>query len=235
MSAQAIETRIRRRAAFRGPAAELWTRVAGRLRLGLYAEQKRYGLGRDLAVPLEPPNAKIPITVRPLEDADLPALFAHEVADDDIAERLEVAWRHAFIEKGARGGFVAIDSGNGTPCYVQWLLGSRDNGFIAKLGGFPALAAHEALLENAYTPPAFRGLGIMAAAMALIAARAADFGASHVLTFVAAGNIASLRGCQRAGFHPEIVHHRTNFCFGTIRRDRFEALPAGDPLRTAHF
>ena len=235
MSAQAIEPRIRRRAAFRGPAAELATRVAGRLRLGLYAEQKRYGLGRDLAVPLEPPDAKIPITVRPLEDADLPALFAHEVAEGDIAERLEVAWRHAFIEKGAHGGFVAIDGRNGAPCYVQWLLGSRDNGFIAKLGGFPALAAHEALLENAYTPPAYRGLGIMAAAMALIAARAADFGAGHVLTFVAAGNIPSLRGCQRAGFHPEIVHHRTNFCFGTIRRDRFETLPAGDPLRTAHF
>lgn len=235
MTVQAIEPQVRRREGFRGPPAELWTRVVGRLHLGLYAEQKRYGLGRDLAVPIERPNANIPITVRPLERRDLPALFSHEVAEDDLAERLEIAWRHAFIEKGARGGFVAIDSRNDTPCYVQWLFGARDNDFIEKLGGFPALAVHEALLENAYTPAAYRGFGIMAAAMALIAERAADFGATHVLTFVADRNIASLKGSQRAGFHPELVHHRTNICFGAIRLDRFETLPDGDPLRTARF
>ena len=82
--------------------------------------------------------------------------------------------------------------------HVQWLLSPRDNGFIEKLGGFPPLAEGEALLENAYTPPAFRGLGVMAAAMAQIAERASDFGGRKVLTFVATDNVASLKGCQRA-------------------------------------
>jgi GNAT superfamily N-acetyltransferase len=162
--------------------------------------------------------------VRPPENRDVSSLFFSDIAETDLAERLEPAWRLAFIDKGARGGFVAIDSRSDTPCYVQWLFGPRDNDFIQKLGGFPVLSAHEALLENAYTPPPYRGLGIMSVAMARIAERASEFGARHVLTFVGEQNIASLKGCQRAGFHPHMLHHRTSF-----------QLPDGDPRRTAKF
>src|SRR5580700_9078274 len=189
--------------------AELATRLAGRWKLGLRAELTRYGLLRDLTHNFAAPGAKIPLAVRPL-------------ADRDLAERLEVAWRRAFIEKGARGGFVAIDERTATPCYVQWLLSPRDNALIKKLGGFPPLADGEALLENAYTPPAYRGLGVMAAAMAQIAERARDFGSRKVLTFVATDNIASLKGCQRSGFYPHLLHRRTRLGFGLITRDRFE-------------
>ena len=143
--------------------------------------------------------------------------------------------RRNFLAKGAHNGFVAIDQRNGAPCYVQWLFGARDNAFVSQLKGFPVLAPHQALLENAYTPPAYRGFGIMSAAMALIAERAADIGARHVLTFVGLDNIASLKGCQRAGFNPLILHRATRLGFGMIRRDRFEELPQGDPRRTAKF
>ena len=216
--------------------AQIRIRVTGRLKLGLSAKRlTRYGLCRDLALSIEKPSAKIPISVRPLQDGDLASLFSFDLAQNSLGERLEVAWRRAFIDKGARGGFVAIDERSQTPCYVQWLLSSQDNDFIRKLGGFPALEPHEALLENAYTPPKYRGLGIMSAAMALIAEHAAEFGARHVLTFVEEHNIASLKGCQRAGFYPQMLHHRTRFVFGLICRDRFEKLPDGDPRRTAKF
>ena len=233
MIAEAVRRHAGDGAILQSRLAQLCARVAGRLKLGLYAQSTRYGLCRDLAQTIEKPSAKIPITVRPLRDGDLASLFSSD--SRDLAERLEVAWRLAFVEKGARGGFVAIDTRSDTPCYVQWLFSARENDFIARLGGFPALTAHEALLENAYTPPAYRGLGIMSAAMALIAERAADFGARYVLTFVGAENIASLKGCQRAGFHPHLMHHRTRFCFGLIARDRFELLGDGDPRRAARF
>lgn len=208
-------------------------RVVGRWREGLYAEFTRYGLCRDLALPFANPSAKIPISVRPLEDRDLAALFPDEA--DCIDERLEIARRLAFVEKGARGGFVAIDARNDTPCYVQWLFGARDNDFVRRLGGFPVLEAEQALLENAYTPPSYRGLGIMSAAMASIAERAKDIGARTVLTFVDDRNIASLKGCRRAGFYPDLLHHRLRLAFGLIARDRFEKLPENDPRRTAQF
>jgi RimJ/RimL family protein N-acetyltransferase len=233
MTAQAVE--FDSSAGSRDRLAELATRLAGRWKLGLRAELTRHGLLRDLSHKFPPPGAKIPLAVRPLADRDLAALFGHAGASTELAERLEVAWRRAFIEKGARGGFVAIDERSATPCYVQWLLSPRDNAFIEKLGGFPPLADGEALLENAYTPPAYRGLGVMAAAMAQIAERASDFCARKVLTFVATDNIASLKGCQRAGFHPHLLHRRTRVGFGLITRDRFETLPEGDPRRSVKF
>ncbi|MGC1359014.1 MAG: GNAT family N-acetyltransferase [Xanthobacteraceae bacterium] len=235
MTAHAIELDPGASARWRAPVGELATRVAGRWKLGLRAELTRYGLLRDVSQKFNPPAAKIPLAVRPLNDRDLPALFGHASPASELTERLEVAWRHAFIEKGARGGFVAVDERSDTPCYVQWLLSPRDNGFIEKLGGFPPLAEGEALLENAYTPPTFRGLGVMAAAMAQIAERASDFGGRKVLTFVATDNVASLKGCQRAGFYPHLLHRCTRRAFGLITRDRFETLPEGDPRRTTKF
>ena len=219
----------------RNRVVDMRARVAGRLKLGLFATFTRYGLCRDLSQPIERPAAKIPIAVRPLQDGDLPSLFSSEVGQNDLGEKLEVAWRRAFIAKGARGGFVAIDTRNATPCYVQWLFGSRDNEFVRRLGGFPALEPDEALLENAYTPPAYRGFGIMSAAMALIAECAGSTGARHVLTFVDQDNLPSLKGCQRAGFYPRSLHRRTRIGFGLITRDRFETLPDGDPRRRAKF
>ncbi|HXL67075.1 MAG TPA: GNAT family N-acetyltransferase [Xanthobacteraceae bacterium] len=233
MTAHAVE--LDPGAGSRSGLGELGARLAGRWKLGLYAELTRYGLVRDLSHNFQAPGAKIPLAVRPLADRDLAALFGHAGAATELSERMEVAWRRAFIEKGARGGFVAIDERSATPCYVQWLLSPRDNAFIKKLGGFPPLADGEALLENAYTPPAYRGLGVMAAAMAQIAERASDFSARKVLTFVATDNIASLKGCQRAGFYPHLLHRRTRFGFGLITRDRFETLPEGDPRRSMKF
>jgi RimJ/RimL family protein N-acetyltransferase len=213
---------------------QMRTRVAGRLKLGLHATLTRYGLCRDLTEPLQTPKAKIAITVRRLKERDLASLFTLGEGQP-LDEHLEVAWRRAFIEKGARLGYVAVDTRTDTPCYVQWLFGADDNDFVARVGGFPLLASHQALLENAYTPPAYRGLGIMSEAMALIAEHATWIGAREVLTFVDQYNVASLKGCQRAGFYPRLLHHRTRFGFGLITRDSFEDLRDGDPRRTARF
>ena len=212
----------------------LGSRVAGRLQLGLQARFTRYGLCRKLAAPLELPKAKIPIAVRPLEERDYAALFAAG-NDQDPADRKEAAVRLSFIAKGARRGFVAADTRTDTACYVQWLFGAQDNDFIRRLKGFPPLQTGQALLENAYTPPAYRGLGIMSVAMALIAERAPEVGAQEVFTFVGVDNIASLKGCQRAGFHPALLHDCVRLGYGMIRRDRFEPLPDTDPRRGKKF
>ena len=71
--------------------------------------------------------------------------------------------------------------------------------------------------------------------MALIAERGGDIGAREVITFVNLENIPSLKGCQRAGFHPDLLHHRTRLAFGLITRDHFERLPASDPRRIEKF
>jgi GNAT superfamily N-acetyltransferase len=200
------------------------TRVAARLQLGVYTELVRYGLCRNLATPIQQPVAKIPISVRPLQEDDLAALFACS-NQQDVGERKEIAWRLAFVEKGARRGFVAIDRRTGAPCHVQWVFGPDDNAFVQGLKGFPSLEAHQALIENVYTRPSYRRLGIMSAAMAMISECAAEQGAREVLTFIPHDNTASLKGAQRAGFRPLMLHQSTRIGFGLIRTDKFDKLP----------
>jgi hypothetical protein len=44
----------------------------------------------------------------------------------------------------------------------------------------------------------------MSAGMSMIAEKATDLGARYVVTFVGTDNIASLKGCERAGFLPYV-------------------------------
>ncbi len=214
---------------------QLRIRIGGRLQLGLYSKSMRYGLCRDLGVPFERPSAKIPLEVRAATAADLRSLLSFNDSQNSDHDRLELAWRRAFADKGAKRCFVAVDLRSNTPCYMHWLFNAADNAFLRQFGSFPRLEPHEALMENAYTPPKYRGLGIMSAAMAWIAERAADIGASHVITFVDEHNVASLKGCQRAGFNPHLLHHRAQVGFGLLKRNSFEALSESDPRRTLKF
>ena len=199
--------------------------IEGRVKLGLHSNFTRYGLRRDLTVPITTPSAKIPVSVRPLLPSDIPLLLPENNDHLEPHERVQIAWRVSFLAKAPKGCFVAVDERTGKPCYMQWLFSSSQNPLIRKLGGFPDLEPDEALLENAFTPVEYRGLRIMSAAMALIAERAADFGARYVLTFVGDDNIPSLKGCARAGFHPHLLNKRVRHLYGMYNSNTFEKLP----------
>lgn len=205
-------------------------RIGWRVRKGLYTYTWRFGLRRTLAEQIEPPRAKIPLRVRPFEAGDEEALFGHRHTQTDAEDAEEVRYRLEHLEADIPTPYVAIDEATGTPCYMQWLMGADQNRKIqARHWGFPILARNEALLENAYTPPAYRGKHIMAEAMYLIAERARDFGADYAMTFVAGDNIPSLKGCKRAGFNIYLVHERRDFGFGLYDRNSYTVLPEGDP------
>jgi len=68
--------------------------------------------------------------------------------------------------------YVLEEVRSGRPCHVQWLTDPGYGDAVRRSGALPVLAADEAMLENAFTPKGFRGLGAMAAAVYLIAERA---------------------------------------------------------------
>ncbi|MFC5139321.1 GNAT family N-acetyltransferase [Actinomycetospora rhizophila] len=183
--------------------------TAKRLGQRVSSSHHAYGLKRDLTLPHETPVAKIPIAVRPLTDADVPRIL-DEHAEVDEAERWERHTRVRLLERGIGSPYVAVDPDD-DPCYVQWLFGPRENDEVREFfhGIFPELGADEALLEGAFTPTRHQGKRIMSAGMSMIAEKAADLGARHVLTFVGVENIASLKGCERAGFLPAIDRWET--------------------------
>lgn len=204
-----------------GRFSEIGAKVGKRLRTGPYKTYLGYGLRRDLNAPLVAPQAKIPIEVREFRDSDAQDLLA---GNADPKEQWEVDWRREVVAMRLPTCYVAVDQRNGTPCYMQWLTGAEHNGRLAAVGPFPTLERDEALLENAFTPPAYRGMGIMSAAMAMIAERGRDIGARFVITFVDFDNAASLKGCERAGFFPYVVRRQTQYGFGLVRTVDFEPL-----------
>jgi hypothetical protein len=168
----------------------------------IYSEDTFYGLRRDLLLPFEAPPAKIPIRIRPLRNDDIAKILRknESASDEDLKNHL----RRLFIfRSGMPTCYVAI-TGNDEPCYMQWLIGPQENEKILNQfrGGFPPLGPDEMLLEGAYTPLIYRGLGIMSCAMAKIAELGKEFGARRVITFVHDVNESALKGCQRAGFLP---------------------------------
>jgi GNAT superfamily N-acetyltransferase len=173
-------------------------------RVRLYSRRDAVGLRRDLSLPFAVPPAKIPLSVRPLRSDDDLAFIAAVPALDAQAARGRLDQRR-LLRAEIPTCWIAVDP-NGTTCYMQWLIASRDNALVgARWGGlFPELQPDEALLEGAYTAESHRGQGIMSHAMARIAERARDFGARQVVTFVGRSNVASLKGCERAGFAPYV-------------------------------
>jgi GNAT superfamily N-acetyltransferase len=166
-------------------------------------------LRRDLEAPHTRPKAAIDITVRPLTEADVPKILhaGREVPADDVLYRSRRRW---LLESGLGTCYAAVTAED-EPCYVQWLMGEQDNARIQSYfgGAFPVLEPGTALLEGAFTPPQFRGKGIMGLAMSLIAEKATDLGARYVITVVGTDNYPSLKGCEKANFFPYLYREVT--------------------------
>ncbi|MFB3925432.1 MAG: GNAT family N-acetyltransferase [Syntrophales bacterium] len=169
----------------------------------LHSEDTYFGLRRDLSVPFDSPEAKVPIDIRPLRKNDLSIIFGSSGRGLTAHELKDHMRRNLLLRANIPTCYAAVIHDD-TPCYIQWLIGPEHNEQIQKhfKGGFPPLGPDEALLEGAYTPPAYRGLGIMSRAMSMIAEKAVEFGARRAITFVCYDNISALKGCRSAGFVP---------------------------------
>ena len=196
-------------------------RMIGR---GFYSNQKILCLRRDLEVPFKTPAAKIALSIRPLLDEDVSELLE---SGSDVAERLK---RKLFLKEKVPTCYVAVTE-DGHPCYMQWLMLAEQNKSIQAYfkGVFPRLKQNEGLLEFAFCLEKYRGMGIMQHSMAEIATKGKESGARWIITFVRADNIPSLKGCNRAGFSPYLVHeHKWRFFFC---RSEVRMLPTNAPHR----
>jgi len=200
--------------------------IVTKLRERLWSDATFYCLRRDLDLPFEPPAPKIPVTVRKATQEDARSLFALNlpgISPDEVLERVS---RMSLFQSGIPTFYVGVTADN-KPCYVQWLMAASENARLQEHfhGLFPLLAPDEALLEGAFTPESYRGLGIMGYATARIAEKARELGARYVLTFADANNIPSLKGGQRAGFVPYSI--RRSAWRGFRLHVVFTPLPAG--------
>jgi hypothetical protein len=172
----------------------------------LYGNNSSVGLRRDLSIPFQVPAANLEINIRPLQpDDDL--AFLHCGEEEESFTRFA---QLRMTKLSLPTCYVAVTS-NGSICYMQWLIPSTENERIQAIFGnlFPRLKTDEALLECAYTVPAYRGQRIMSCAMAQIAEKAKQFGARWAFTFPGRDSEAAIKGCVRAGFEPYILRHES--------------------------
>lgn len=192
----------------------------------LHSTEKSICLRRDLGLRFDSPRAAINLSITPLDPSHAQKLFELETQHTDLPAFKDLINRLNLHRAGIGTCYTAVDGGD-EPCYMQWLIGPNDNQKLRAMyrEGMLQLRADEMLLEGAFTRPAFRGKGVMAEAMAHIAEKGRDAGARWVITFVKEDNIASLKGCQKAGFEPYMLKYTQWQFFKST--SRFEVLPAG--------
>ena len=180
-----------------------------------YANDVSYILRRDLKIPLTPhPVAKIPIKVRPIRRDDVPII---------VAERPR---RLPALRADIPTCYVGCTE-SGAICYTQWLIASEQQQRLKThfKGQLSPYDRDTVLLEFAYTFEQYRGQGIMADAMAQIAEKGIGLGARWAITYVEHDNVASLKGCARAGFRPYML--RFEKWRGLHLSQSFDLLPEG--------
>ena len=115
----------------------------------------------------------------------------------------EILRRISFHGRGFESCYMATTD-TGEVCHMAWLLSASHNGLIASQypPGTSKLKEDEALLENIFTFPRYRGKGVMTAVTAELANLAREQGFRRLVAYVDVENKTSLRAFHRAGFHP---------------------------------
>ena len=101
------------------------------------------------------------------------------------------------------------------PCARVWLIDASENKKLKSIWGkrFPQLKKDEVLLENVFTVPKYRGMGIIPAFLYDVAETSKDLGAKYAITFGEVKNKNTSRSYNYAGFSPYIVRRVSYFLF----------------------
>lgn len=168
-----------------------------------------FGFKLDLEHGLKKRRALIPISTRLSQKGD--EIYFLDNKTTGLIEKLNTC-------------YVAINK-EGIPCFRGWLIDSSQNGKLKQFWGntFPTLAKDEMLIENVFTNPKFRGLGIFPSVLGQISEIARELGANYTISFGEISNKNTTRSMTYAGFKPYIL--RTVRWFLFIKWVRFGPIP----------
>lgn len=163
------------------------------------SEEVAYGFKRDLEVRYAKPRTLLKISTRVYKQND--GQFFTERKNDGLINEFHTC-------------YVGVTK-EGIPCCHLWLIDASQNEKLKKVWGntFPTLGKHELLVENVYTVPKYRGLGIFPGFLDDIVEKGRALGAKSIISFGEASNINLSRSFVYAGFQPYIVRRKKWFLF----------------------
>jgi len=187
--------------------ATLLLRIAGptillvQLKRQIYSRGVFLGLEKDLRTDGYHVTSGVDYRLGVASPEDIQEVFenAKRESRESAIELIQRIW---FYDAGFHNCYVARTADSNELCYMQWMLSCADSDLIVSSfdGKFPRLGDDEVLLENAYTFEKFRGKRVMPAVELELADIARQKGFKRMITYVREDNIASLKGCERAGF-----------------------------------
>jgi hypothetical protein len=184
----------------------------------LYANQQSLILRCDMQAPHPLPAAKIQLHLR-------------TVLVEDLAGIIQERPRRLPILLEAIPTCYLLTTPEGEPAYMQWVvLAPEWERFKPYFAGnlHKELEADECIFEFAYTFQKFRGLGVMAAGIRMVALRTLEQypQLKWAYTYVLDTNIPSVKGCRNAGFVPYML--RREQWRAMSMRQEFCPLPGKD-------
>jgi hypothetical protein len=184
----------------------------------LWGAKSYFGLRCDLTnlPPLRPAKLETRMEAR---DPGAFTGFEDELRRVSGPDHVEALLRVWMCRNGLETLYAAL-SPEASAIYTQWLVRPATQHLLHAHapGRFPVLQSGEVLLEGAYTFSGFRGVGAMGNGMGQLLRIGADEGAQSAITYVAADNVPSLRGCAKVGFVLDHVRRRETRLgrFGTM-------------------
>ena len=183
----------------------------------IYFEEVAFGFKRDLNKEFKKPRALMELSVRKSDNSD--NTFFKDNPNNGLINHFKTC-------------YVAVTK-EAIPCSRLWLIDSSQNKKLINIwrGTFPKLKLDELLIENVFTVPKYRGMGIVSVFMHQISEEAKKLGANYVITFGAVNNANTSRAYNYAGFDPYVL--RTVKWFLFKKTVVFEEIP-NDAIEVYH-
>jgi RimJ/RimL family protein N-acetyltransferase len=159
-------------------------------------------LAKDLDPLNAPGAARTSFALQPASPEAFQRILAR-LSEERGQDVFEILRRVSFYERGFDACYLALTD-SGDVCHIGWLLSARHNDLIRSQypPGTDSLKVDEALVENIFTFPRYRGKGIMLAVLRQMEDLARQQGFRRVVAYVDTTNTPSLAGFNRAGYKP---------------------------------
>ncbi len=166
----------------------------------LLSFNKVFILQKSLSAIAAPNPHRMQLSIAPVDERDWEAIFrqAHCL---DVESRREILARANFFRNDLKNCF-AVRNQSGLIAHIQWIVFPEENEVMSGRYRhfFNPLGDHEIMIENAFTFPRFRGLGLLTHASRHLLNLAGRRGYRKAVTYVRSEKFASLNELIRLGF-----------------------------------
>jgi len=151
-----------------------------------------YILYLNLSSLRKPKNSRLNYSIKTTDESDFESLI-DQLGQLELNAKKEIVSRLFFRQTGFKHCYF-VRTTNDQLAYIQWLIYPDENEIIAKhyRSRFYPLKPNQIMLENAFTFPRFRGLGLLPNISAELLTIARNQGYKNAIVYIRKNQIVSI-------------------------------------------